>query len=103
MRQNRQAEPTAPIPGRSIDSADFQNVPRPLAAMAKDFPDGWVQRWHRHRRHQLVYASRGVMAIATPQGTWVVPPDRALWIPREIDHEIVMSGPVSMRTIYVEP
>jgi AraC-like DNA-binding protein len=97
------ARPTAPIPGRSIDPADFQNVARPIAAMAKDYPDGWVNAWHRHRRAQLVYASSGVMTIRTPHGTWVVPPDRGLWIPPATDHEIVMSGAVTMRTVYIEP
>ena len=104
MPRNGQAEtPTAPIAGRSINSADFQNVPGPVAAMAKDYPHGWVQRWHRHRRAQLLYASRGVMSVVTPHGTWVVPADRGLWIPSETDHEIVMSGRVHMRTVYVEP
>lgn len=105
MPRNGQARrtPTAPIPGRSIDPADFQDVARPIAAMAKDYPDGWINTWHRHRRAQLVYASSGVMTIRTPHGTWVVPPDRALWIPPATDHEIVMAGAVTMRTVYVEP
>lgn len=93
--------PRAPIAGRSINPDDFQAVPRPLAAMAKDYPDGWVNDWHRHARAQLVYASSGVMTITTSDGSWVVPPNRALWIPRGIDHHIVMAGPVTMRTLYV--
>jgi AraC-like DNA-binding protein len=102
-RNGHNQRPTAPIPGRSIDSADFQEVPRPVAAMAKDYPPGWVQPWHRHRRAQLLYASHGVMNVSTPLGTWVVPADRALWIPGGIEHEILMSGRVHMRTLYVEP
>ncbi len=103
MSQNGQTPlPSGPIAGRSIDAADFQDIPRPIAAMAKDYPAGWVQPLHRHRRAQLVYASSGVMTIFTPQGTWIVPPDRALWIPSEIDHSIEMSGRVTMRTIYVD-
>lgn len=97
------AAPTAPIKGRSIYPDDFQAVPRPLAAMAKDYPHGWVNDWHRHRRAQLVYASSGVMTISTPHGVWVVPPNRALWIPAATDHHIVMSGRVTMRTLYIEP
>jgi AraC-like DNA-binding protein len=103
MSQNGQTSPTAPIPGRSIDPDDFQAVARPIAAMAKDYPDGWVNQWHRHRRAQLVYASSGVMTIRTPHGIWIVPPDRALWIPSAIDHEITMAGAVTMRTLYIEP
>jgi AraC-like DNA-binding protein len=102
MSQNGQ-NPTGPIPGRSIDAADFQDVPRPIACMAKDYPAGWVNEWHRHRRAQLVYASAGVMTITTPEGTWVVPPDRALWIPAAMDHRVVMDGRVTMRTVYVDP
>jgi AraC-like DNA-binding protein len=103
MSQNGQTAPTAPIPGRSIDPDDFQVVARPIAAMAKDYPDGWVNQWHSHRRAQLVYASSGVMTIRTPHGIWIVPPDRALWIPPAVDHEIAMAGPVTMRTLYIEP
>lgn len=96
------AKPTSPISGRSIDPADFQAVARPLAAMAKDYPDGWVNDWHRHDRAQLVFASSGVMTITTPDGSWVVPPNRALWIPAGVQHHIVMSGPVTMRTLYID-
>jgi AraC-like DNA-binding protein len=96
-------EPSAPIAGRSINADDFQSVPRPIAAMAKDYPDGWILDLHRHRRAQLVYASSGVMTITTPHGSWVVPPNRALWIPPAIDHRIAMSGRVTMRTLYIEP
>ena len=95
--------PTAPIAGRSINPEDFQAVPRPLAAMAKDYPDGWVNDWHRHARAQLVYASSGVMTITTTDGSWVVPPNRALWIPPGTEHHIVMAGRVTMRTLYIAP
>lgn len=53
------------------------------------------------RRDQLVYASRGVMTVRTRDGTWVVPPQRAVWIPARIPHGISMSGAVSMRTLYL--
>ena len=48
-----------------------------------------------------MYASRGVMTVRTEDGTWVVPPRRAVWIPAKTAHSIVMSGPVSMRTLYL--
>jgi AraC-like DNA-binding protein len=48
-----------------------------------------------------VYASLGVMTVRTSQGTWVVPAQRAVWIPACTPHSIVMSGPVSMRTLYL--
>src|SRR5579883_2896496 len=86
---------------RSIDPADYQDVPRPVAAMAKDFPDGSRVAPHRHRRAQLVFAARGVMVVWTPQGTWVVPPNRAVWMPAETEHSIRSRGNVEMRTLYI--
>jgi len=43
------------------------------------------------------------MTVRTRQGIWVVPPLRAVWIPAETPHSIVMSGAVTMRTLYFLP
>jgi AraC-like DNA-binding protein len=88
---------------RSTNAEDYQRVARPVAAMPKDFPSGHHIARHSHPRGQLVYATRGVMRVGTDQGTWVVPPQRALWIPPGIEHEIRMSGAVAMRTLYIAP
>jgi AraC-like DNA-binding protein len=88
---------------RSTDPADYQDVPSPVAAMPKEFPDGHHIAPHRHRRAQVVHAIAGTMRLATGTGAWVVPPRRAVWVPGGIEHEIRMVGPVSMRTLYVEP
>src|SRR5262249_36506682 len=52
---------------------------------------------------QLIYAAEGVMRVLSPVGAWVVPPLRALWIPASVEHEVRMSGPVAMRTLYIDP
>jgi AraC-like DNA-binding protein/quercetin dioxygenase-like cupin family protein len=88
-------------PARSTDPLDYQDVPRPVAAMAKSFADGFVIEPHHHDRAQLVYAVTGVMTIDTVAGTWLVPPDRALWIPAGVRHRIQVSGELEMRTLYV--
>jgi AraC-like DNA-binding protein len=43
------------------------------------------------------------MTIRTHEGTWVVPPNRAVWIPAEVSHTITTSGAVAMRTLYLKP
>ncbi|HEX2891148.1 helix-turn-helix transcriptional regulator [Vineibacter terrae] len=97
------AQAPAPSPARSIDPLDYQSLPRPVAAMAKEFADGHHIAPHSHKRAQLIFAARGVMTIATGHGAWVVPPQRALWMPAGMVHEIRMAGAVSMRTLYVDP
>lgn len=74
-----------------------------ITTLARDYPAGHVVPLHFHDRDQLVYASRGVMTVRTRDGTWVVPPHRAVWIPAEIPHTITMSGLVAMRTLYLKP
>ena len=74
-----------------------------ITTLTHDYPAGYVIPLHFHDRNQLVYASRGVMTVRTPVGTWVVPPHRAVWIPAEIPHTITMSGLVAMRTLYLKP
>src|SRR5260221_8939769 len=58
---------------------------------------------HSHGWHQLVYATQGVMTVRTPEGAWVVPAHRGVWVPADVEHSIEMSGHVSMRTLYVRP
>jgi AraC-like DNA-binding protein len=50
---------------------------------------------------QLLYASSGVMTVETPDGTWVVPPHRAVWAPDGTRYRIVMHGRVAVRTLYL--
>ena len=80
---------------------DFMAVPRPVVALARDLPPSHEIDWHSHPRFQLVYATRGVLTVDTRDATWVVPPQRAVWMPGHVTHEIRMSGAVSMRTLYV--
>lgn len=75
----------------------------PVTTLAYDYPHGYKVAWHFHEWDQLVYASCGVMTVRTEEGSWVVPAQRAVWIPARTAHEIRMSGGVSMRTLYLRP
>jgi len=55
--------------------------------------------WHYHDMQQLVYPSSGVLAISTALGTWIVPPQRAVWIPARVAHAHQAHGPTKMRTL----
>ena len=90
-----------PMPTRSTDPDAYQSVPRPVAAMAKRFADGHRIPPHCHLGSQFVHAVSGVMTVETERGTWVVPPDRALWLPAGVRHAIGMAGSVDMRTLYI--
>jgi len=74
-----------------------------IVTLAKSYPSGHVIPLHFHDRDQLVYAFQGVMTVRTGVGSWIVPPHRAVWIPKTVPHTITMSGDVAMRTLYLKP
>jgi AraC-like DNA-binding protein len=86
---------------KSTDPADYQRVPRAVAAMPKDFAPDFVIEPHHHERAQLIFATAGTMRVITGPAMWIVPPQRALWMPAGIVHGIEMLDRVSMRTLYL--
>jgi AraC-like DNA-binding protein len=42
------------------------------------------------------------MQVTTSLGTWVVPPQRAVWIPPQVPHEVLFLG-VRTHSVYIEP
>jgi AraC-like DNA-binding protein/quercetin dioxygenase-like cupin family protein len=59
--------------------------------------------WHTHPQHQLAWAPTGVLIAVAGEGTWVLPPTRALWIPARVPHEISCHGRATMRALYLRP
>src|SRR6476660_6802693 len=57
---------------------------------------------HMHREAQLVYAAKGTMQVTTPKGRWLVPPDRAVWVPALFEHAIDVLADIEMRTLYFD-
>ncbi len=81
---------------------EMERLPHAVVALSLDFPADHMIEWHSHIRGQLVHASAGVMQVRTPEGIWVVPPLRAVWVPFAVPHEICMVTAVNMRTLYVD-
>jgi AraC-like DNA-binding protein len=88
---------------RRNDPNDHDDVDRPVIAIGNDYPPSFELDTHQHRRGQLLYAASGVVAVSTPQGAWVAPPERAVWIPGGIPHAVRMVGAVSTRSVMIEP
>lgn len=87
--------------GRSTKGADYQNVPRPIAVLADEYPAGFHDPRHSHQRGQLIYASRGVILVVTDEASFIVPPQRAVWVPPGVLHEGFARRQLSIRTLYV--
>ena len=79
----------------------FERAPRPLVGYAHDYADGHATDRHAHPRAQLLYATRGLMRIATDAAQFVVPPGTGLWVPANTPHAVRMDGETSMRALFL--
>jgi hypothetical protein len=70
--------------------------------MADEYASGHHDPHHHHKRAQLIYACAGVTVVITEQASFVVPPQRAVWVPAGVEHEAHMRGHVSLRTLYID-
>lgn len=80
--------------------ADIDDPDRPVIGLADEYAAGFTDPFHSHERAQLLYASSGIMSIEATSASFVVPPQRALWIPRGVVHQVSCRGAVSLRTLY---
>lgn len=75
--------------------------PLEIRAHASTLPDGSALVYAVPGWDQLLHATSGVMSVETQRGTWVVPPNRALWVPDGEAYQARMHGRVAVRALYL--
>lgn len=60
---------------------------------------GEVVERHHHHEDQLIYVSRGVIAVSTDAGHWVASSNRAVWIPAGVSHQHRFHGSSLFHTV----
>jgi len=92
------------IPVRIAEQEDMQTSDiSSLSPVLRHYGPGHVTPGHVHAWPQLLYASHGVMAVETEKGTWVVPPQRAVWLPPNCRHTTRMLTDVVLASLYLQP
>ncbi len=78
-------------------------LPRPVFPRVEELPaPSWV-RAHTHVWGQLSYATRGVLGVRTRVGSYLAPPQRAIWVPAGVEHSTVSTERTHMRSLYIAP
>lgn len=62
----------------------------------------WLQP-HSHPWAQVAMSADGVIRTTAGDGTYLVPPTRALWIPPDVEHVVEVVDDAELRTLYVHP
>jgi AraC-like DNA-binding protein len=81
---------------------DPDKTRRDVFVLAERYSAG-AGHWHAHRRAQLIHASDGVLSVHSDTGQWVVPPQRAVWVPPGVRHRVSSLKGFGLRTLYAEP
>lgn len=58
--------------------------------------------WHAHVRHQLMYAFSGTLRLEAENGVYLLPPQRAAWIPAGVMHRTTLHN-VSSGSVFFAP
>ena len=67
---------------------------RRLAASTRIVP-------HRHPWAQVAFSATGVLRVTAEDHTYIVPPSRAVWIPRDVEHVVTVVEDAELRTLYL--
>ncbi|WCM88309.1 AraC family transcriptional regulator [Acidovorax sp. NCPPB 3576] len=74
---------------------------RPVRAKARWLPADTQVLPHCHAWAQVAISTTGVIHLTVAQGTYIVPPSRALWIPPGVEHAVTMVQDADLRTLYL--
>ena len=56
--------------------------------------------WHSHSRHQLLYSLSGRIILESRDARWLLPPERAAWIPAGIRHRTTLDRAESVSVFF---
>lgn len=66
----------------------YQDLPRPVFWFNDELPAGTWSGIHRHSDWgELAYMKRGHMVMCVEDGSFLVPPNLAVWVPKGLEHE----------------
>ncbi len=88
------------MPG-SIDKAPRHEETTGWSSTAICYQRGDVDPPHYHLEGQLLFATKGVMLVETEDNRWIIPPQRALWLPPLHIHSYSLLSDTELRAIYV--
>jgi AraC-like DNA-binding protein len=77
------------------------DVPRAIVVFARNRPGGLKVPPHTHPRAQLLYSARGTVTMFAEEGSWVAPPQRAIWVPAGVRHSTRHSVGTELRSVFV--
>lgn len=94
--------PTEPLTHTRVNLPGREPTPhRPVRLIARNLNASELLAAHSHSWGQVTYALDGVVRVTVGNSTWIVPPQRAIWIPAMAVHEVSTLEKAKLRALYV--
>ena len=77
------------------------SVQRPVRAKLQHLSTDTRVVPHRHPWAQVALSATGVVRLTVADGTFIVPPSRALWIPPGVEHAVTIVEDAELLTLYL--
>jgi AraC-like DNA-binding protein len=58
--------------------------------------------WHAHSRHQLLYSLSGRVILESADARWLLPPQRAAWIPARMRHRTTLDRSETVSVFFLQ-
>jgi len=85
-----------------IPAESSPTLAHPIRVRSRPVSAGVRIARHTHAWAQVACTTRGVLRIAAEGSTWMVPPSRAIWVPPNVTHEVVIVEDAFLRTLYID-
>jgi AraC-like DNA-binding protein len=89
-----------------IDAIDYGfevDPSKPVISFCTHIFNGKCAAAHAHPRAQIIYASKGVTKVITPDHVWMVTPLQAIWVPGMTEHDVCFLDHVDVRNVFLDP
>lgn len=74
---------------------------RPVTVRARNLDVTHQMEPHRHAWGQVTFTLEGVVRVTANDSSWIVPPQRAIWIPPDIMHSVDILEAARLRPLFV--
>lgn len=88
---------------RKNESDSFPEKESPIVVIKREIPVLAGIPLHKHKRGQLYFVQKGVIAIITAQGRYIAAPNQGVWVPAEQEHEVIAKTHTQLIHFYLAP
>ena len=91
-----------PLYSNKLELLTLENLPREVFVRQQYMPAKHYFPAHKHKWHQLVYATSGVLIVDVIGKRLFIPPENAVWLPCGCRHSVSTEYGAELKSLYID-